>query len=230
MRRDGYAILPAYLSEAEIAYLQAVCDKSAEEIADLKGDSNLIAQAPGSLRLRHMESRNPEMDYFRRHIKIAMLSACLHGRLHWPSVQYSATYDGQCNPDFVSGRADTPFGGICHMDQWHHQLKAIFLLDDVSAENGPLMLYRGTWRPQWAGFDVYRLKKWNKTHKGPLPASLAHLCDDNFPREVSARLEKRSAAVPITGKAGDLVLLDTRTLHFAGKIETGKRRLLWFYF
>ncbi len=230
VRREGYAIVPGYLTGEEIAFLQDVCDRSAEGIDGLNGDPYLIAMAPGSLRLRHMESRHPEMDYFRRHIKIAILSACLHGRLHWPSVQYSATYDGRSNPSFVSGRAEVPFGGACHLDQWHHQLKAIFLLDDMSQENGPLMLYPGTWRPQWSGIDVYRLKKWNKLHDGSPPADLSHLRDDNFPPEVCATVEQRGAPFPMTGKAGDLVLLDTRTLHFARKIETGRRRLLWFYF
>jgi len=229
IRKNGYAVIPGYLKPEEVSFLQAVCDKSAEEIDGLRGDAYFIAEAPGSLRLRHMENRHPEMDYFRRHIKIAALSICLHGRLHWPSVQYSATYDGRDNPDFVPGRADKPFGGACHVDQWHHQLKAVFLLDDVYLENGPLMVYPGTWRPQWDGFDVYRLKKWNKTHNSQPPTALSHLRDDNFPPEFREKLE-RTTAVPITGKAGDLILFDTRTLHFAKKIETGRRRLLWFYF
>ncbi len=230
MRKNGYAVVPGYLKPEEVSFLQAVCDKSAEEIDGLRGDAYLIAEAPGLLRLRHMESRHPEMDYFRRHVKIAALAICLYGRLHWPSVQYSATYDGHDNPDFVSGRAERPFGGVCHVDQWHHQLKAIFLLGDVSLANGPLMVYPGTWRPQWSAIDVYRLKKWNKTHAGPPPADLSYLPDDNFGPDICTEMNPQGAAVPITGKAGDLVLLDTRTLHFASKIETGRRRLLWFYF
>jgi hypothetical protein len=230
VRRDGYAIVPGYLKAAEIAFLIGVCERSAEGSAGLNGDPYFIATAPGSLRLRHMEGRHPEMDYFRRHPKLGMLSVCLYGRPHWPSVQYAATYDGASNPPYVAGRADAPFGGVCHVDQWHHQLKALFLLEDVRLENGPLMLFPGTWRPQWLGFDVYRLKRWNKTHDGPPPADLAHLRDDNFPPEVCAEVVRQGAPVPITGKAGDLVLFDARTLHFAGRIEKGRRRLLWFYY
>ena len=31
-------------------------------------------------------------------------------------------------------------------------------------------------------------------------------------------------------QAGDMVLFDTRTIHFAGQMERGERHLLWFYF
>ena len=232
VRQQGYAVIPGYLSGEEVDFCLSICRRSTDGIDGLDGDPYYIATAPGSLRLRHMESRHPELDYFRRHLKIAALSVCLYGKPHWPSVQYSATYDGRTNPKYVEGRADAPFGGIGHMDRWHHQLKAIFLLDDVTPENGPLTIYPGTWRPQWSGIDVYRLKKWKrkKLRNGAMPAELAQMESDNFPPHVIAKIEQDVSPISVTGKAGDLVLFDTRTVHFAKRIEKGQRRLLWFYF
>ena len=230
LRREGFSIVPDYLQSGEADELAQLCTNAAENWPQTNDDPYFVATAPGSLRLRHMEENSLTLDYFRRQNKLALLAACLQGRLHWPAVQYSATCDGHCNPDYIPGRADRPFGGSCHIDQWHHQLKAIFLLRDVTTTNGPLMLFPGTWRLQWRSFDTYRLKHWNKTGKAPLPADLRQLESDNFPVEFVARLSENTKPVPLTGNAGDLILLDTRTLHFASPPVSGQRHLLWLYY
>lgn len=101
-----------------------------------------------------------------------------------------------------------------HIDRVMDQCKALVLLNDVAEGNGPMLLARRSHvfaGPRRAIDFIY-------FREGPdfsdVPASLA------FAHET----------VPTIGKAGDLVLFNTRAFHATGRADAGERVTATLYF
>lgn len=83
------------------------------------------------------------------------------------------------------------------------------MLEDVDAENGPLMVVPGT-------------------HRGPV---LSHQANGYFAGAVDPAdpLFERDKAITLTGKAGDMTVHHVRTLHGSAPNMSDRNRLILFY-
>ena len=54
-----------------------------------------------------------------------------------------------------------------------------------------------------------------------------HLVNDEV---LDDEFKKNYQTISLTGKKGDLVLLDLKSVHYASKIKKGERHLLWLYY
>lgn len=110
-------------------------------------------------------------------------------------------------------------GGGWHRDSPRRkQTKAIVYLTDVNNTNGPFQYIKGTHKP----FDVLK-------HRllGHLELNQKRITEE----EVRSILKSsRYSVTEVTGKAGDLVLVDTRGIHRGKPIETGERIALTNYY
>ncbi len=83
------------------------------------------------------------------------------------------------------------------------------MLEDVDADNGPLMVIPGS-------------------HKGPILSHMSNgvFCGAIDPDDAAFELDR---AVTLTGKAGDMTVHHVRTLHGSGPNMSDRNRLILFY-
>ncbi len=120
--------------------------------------------------------------------------------------------------DFKYNEGQTFQADIVHIDDWRHRFKAFLLLNDISADNAPLVYYErshksANWRPSLE----------YSYHRDGIKGRFGHV----FPQEMRAiQAEYNYPKVTFEGKAGDLFLGDFRGLHSGSPLKSGKRVML----
>ncbi len=102
---------------------------------------------------------------------------------------------------------------VAHFDQWKVRLKFFLLLSDVGDEQAPFVYYSGSHRPgRWRERADKRV---SRTGFAKFPAARVAAVQrrEGFQRRV------------FTGRAGDLVIADTRGLHAGSVLRSGERLL-----
>lgn len=231
LRSNGAVVVPGYYSEDEMQVIEASCNQALDEAVDMPITKGKLIRMEGSIRLQHLDKRKPLLRRFARDAYLVFLNFIFEGKLSWPSVMYGVTHDGTYEHPAVPGKASARFGGHYHVDQWRHQLKGLTPLDDVVLENGPLAYIPGTSGIHWKRFDNY-LAKFREAFVGKGAADGAALTYNSNPldKEYFDELVKRKGVQYATCKRGDLVLFDTRNLHYATELTAGRRRIVWMYF
>ncbi len=119
--------------------------------------------------------------------------------------------------------ADYLFGVQYHFDQYFHQLKAVIPLTDVTPENGPTGYIPGSSNIHWQQFAYY-LKKYQHHKTSPeiknkllqnTEADRTYQKEEVLDSTFFEHLVAQKGINHATAKRGDLILFDTRNLHFA---------------
>lgn len=232
LRKDGTAHFPGYYSEEEMQLIEACCNKALDSAVGDKSELCTIARMPGSIRLVNLDKSLPLLRRFSHDAFAILVNLFFSGKMKWPAAMFGVTHDGSYDHPAVPGKAEEPFGGHYHVDQWFHQMKALTVLDDVSMDNGPLAYIPNTSGIHWARLDnyytkfCYQMLPKDKRGGGDDVKYNSHGLDEEFYRKVEAEKGVKYGTV----KRGDLLLFDTRSLHYATNLKSGKRRVLWFYF
>ena len=150
-------------------------------------------------------------------------------RFPFPDLIFTYTHDGSKEYEGVPGKSVKVMNEQPHRDSWTHYLKLIIALDDVSEENGPTTLLKGThristlsWKEQ---FYTYRIMK-----KTPEAKEL-FLSKEGAPTgEQIDLLLPNHPKVMACLKAGDAVFIDTKSLHYAENLISGSRETLFLLF
>ena len=100
-----------------------------------------------------------------------------------------------------------------HIDHWKLRFKAFLLLQDVSEEHAPLVYIVGShreerWRRRW---------DWDYQHREPVGGVLRPGHVERIRRRYG--YEERV----LTGRAGDLILANTRGIHHGTELQRGTR-------
>ena len=232
LRKNGFAIVEGYVQPALVEQLQAACKDSIKKYGSSESDGLYwIAKRPGALILRHLNERLPVIELFSRDMFCRSINFLFAGRLGSPSVQLSVTHDGSAKIPEIPGAANRTFADVPHFDKWYHQLKAVFPMRDVKPENGPLTVMPGSSSIQYDVIEFYSYDLFKRTNKPIFKLDTdKELDDDDFPQTFRSRVGRKYGTKKLTAKAGDMILFDSRTIHFAGKMERGERHMLWFYF
>ena len=139
---------------------------------------------------------------------------------------FSWSHDGNPKnlkvPGSVSGKQN--IAGELHFDTYYHSLKAFTPLEDVTLENGPFAYLEGSANDKNL-LDNY-VNALNLKHNLPSNCNKPHQVSIDFIK--NNNYEKKIFYG--TQKKGDLVIMDTKGVHFASSLKKGQRQLFWFYY
>lgn len=209
--REGYLMVENLLSEADLTELRAItydfiersrAVQESDDVFDL--DNGHCAATPRLTRIKLPHKQHPAFDTLLRRSAVTDVLRDLLGP------------DTMLQTSKLNTKA--PGGGAAV--EWHqdwafypHTNDAMLafgiLLEDVTPDNGPLMVIPGS-------------------HKGPI---LSHFSNDVFcgainPDDPLFHLDK---AVTLTGKAGSMTVHHARTLHGSAPNLSDRNRLILFY-
>ncbi len=209
--RSGYLLVPEVFSPAEIAELRAVTEEFVErsreisehtEVYDLEDDHT--ASRPRVRRIKTPHLHHPAYAAAARHEKVVEIL----GRLISPGLRFDT---GKLNLKDADGGAAVEW----HQD-WafyphtNDDLAAVgIMLDDVEAENGPLMVIPGSHRG-----PVY------DHHSGGAFCGAVDVGDNDI---------GLYQAVPVLGSAGSISIHHCRTLHGSVPNRSARPRRLLLY-
>ena len=208
---NGYLLVEDVVSPAQLAKLQSITydliEKSraiteSDEIYDL--DEGHTSQTPRLTRIKLPHKQDP---YYWEILKNSGVTQVLNHLLGKDTTLITSKLNTKA-----------PSGGSAV--EWHQDwafyphtnddlLAFGLMLEDVTLDNGPLMVIPGT-------------------HKGPL---LSHKNNDMFCGAISADdpLFKAEQAVTLSGKAGSMTIHHARTLHGSAPNLSDRNRLILFY-
>jgi ectoine hydroxylase-related dioxygenase (phytanoyl-CoA dioxygenase family) len=208
---NGYLLVEDVVSPTQLAKLQSITydliEKSraiteSDEIYDL--DKGHTSQTPRLTRIKLPHKQDP---YYWEILKNSGVTQVLNHLLGKDTTLITSKLNTKA-----------PSGGSAV--EWHQDwafyphtnddlLAFGLMLEDVTLDNGPLMVIPGT-------------------HKGPL---LSHKNNDMFCGAISADdpLFKAEQAVTLSGKAGSMTIHHARTLHGSAPNLSDRNRLILFY-
>ena len=208
--RDGYLLVPGYVSAGWLDRLRAVVVAKIEESRALTASDDQFdlapdhsAEKPNIRRLRKAVDQHPDLWAFARDPAVVDLVADLLGpdlRFHSSKLNFKWSDGG----DAVRWHQD--------IQAWPHTNFGVLTfgvyLEDTGAEQGPLTVIPGTQRgPLYEQFD----------DEGRWTGSVS-------PRDVAALPTGR--AVELCGAAGTVVLLDCRVVHGSAANYSARMRPL----
>lgn len=208
-RDNGYIVASNVVSKDELSALQKVTDDFIEQSRSVTASNDVFdledSHTPQNPRLRRLmkpEQRHPLYASLFKHPGLIKVLQELLG----PAVRHKG----------LKMNLKPPGGG--EPVEWHQDWAyyphtnddlcvLALMLDDVTMENGPMMVVPGT-------------------HKGRI---FDHHQEGLFAGAVTENLDEvLKQAVPVTGKAGDISVHHTRTLHgSASNLSKVYRRLLF---
>ncbi|MEW5704570.1 MAG: hypothetical protein AB1781_08315 [Pseudomonadota bacterium] len=208
----GLLILPEFHDSRLIAVISEQAyklGKRLKEGGDPELSDTVIYPDDGIYRLRNVEAHIPESKIVIDNPYLRQLAA---EYLRYP-LKTSGNYLDY-KPDI--GKHD--YTTVPHMDQWKSSIKIFTLLSDVTEDNAPMVYWKGShfdqaWRRpldylNWLGTDI-----------GSAGICPPHLLRKRADMEGGKNIEE----AVITGKAGTVVVADTRGFHRASNLNAGYR-------
>jgi len=211
-RQDGFIVVPDLLEEAELAEMHRVIAELIAGAAHVEAHTDVYDLEPGHTRqaprVRRIKAPHKVHAVFDRAIRkpavIAVLQALLgpdirlHGsKLNMKSARYGSPVEWHQDWAFYPHTND--------------DLLAVgVMLDDMTPENGPLLVVPGT----------HMGTVWS--HHG----EDGRFCGAVDPAEIAAEIER---AVPLTGKAGSMSFHHVRLLHGSALNTSDRPRKLLLY-
>ena len=205
---NGYLAIEDVLTAAALEELRRVTDEFVEKSRKVTSNDEIFDLEPGhsatlpSLRrIKHPLTRHPAYAKYARHDPILDLVECLLGpdlRFHNNKVNMKNPSDGSA----VEWHQDWAFYPHTNDDL----LEVGIALDDMTAENGALMVIPGS----------HRDRTWNHHQDGFFVGAIT---DPEF---------KPEGAVPVTVRAGGITLHHVRTVHGSRPNRSQKPRRMFF--
>jgi len=230
LHKNGYAHYANYLTQDEVRFLREELRKTTASYKDHRDDIGKLEHVPGGIKLKHLTGEFSFSKLLANDIVPHLIAASYIGkpRFYFPTLIYTCTHDGSKEVEGVPGKSVKVMNEEPHRDSWDHYLKMIIALDDVSEENGPTVLLKGThrfstlsWREQ---FYTYGIKR--RTHEEQKLAS-----KEGAPshEQIKSLLPKHPEVLACL-KAGDAFFIDTKSIHYARKLISGSRETLFLAF
>jgi ectoine hydroxylase-related dioxygenase (phytanoyl-CoA dioxygenase family) len=210
--RDGYLVVPDLLDAAELARLHEVTADLVAAAAEVETHTDIYdlepshtRAAPRVRRIKAPHKLHPAFDaVVRKPVVMSVLHALLgpglrlHGsKLNMKSAQYGSPVEWHQDWAFYPHTND--------------DILAIgVMLDDISPENGPMLVVPGT-------------------HRGPLwnhHGEDGRFCGAIDPAEITAEIDR---AVPTMGPAGTMSFHHVRTLHGSATNTSNRPRNLLLF-
>lgn len=206
----GAVVLPNFHSMDVIEALQKAALSLAQDLrreGESKYPESIIYADDGIYRLRNIEKYIPGFLPILENSTIQELVSAYGGRNILAEKNYL-----DYKPDV--GKHDETTAP--HMDQWLTSVKVFTLLTDVTPDQAPFVYWRKS-HLDWPWRRNFDYDNWTGSETGSAgicpPSILAARCSPK------GSLEK----ITVTGKAGTVIIADTRTFHRASNLYQGCR-------
>lgn len=232
-----------YFSETEINLIKKICfdnlnsipenyflnRKHDEYIENLEVHEKKISieRMSGSIKLKKLQNVNNYLDKISKNFFLLFLSFIQQFKLSKKALLiFSWSHDGTISNSRVPGSVCNKLNiaGELHFDTYFHSLKAFTPLEDVEPENGPFAYLEGSANDK----NLFANYVDSLNVKNNLPSSF------DKPHQVMGDFIKNNNYEKKifygTQKKGDLVIMDTKGVHFASSLKKGQRQLFWFYY
>ncbi len=219
LKKNGYVIIPKYFSDKLLTKIHDECLFFLNNI-ELVDNIEKIA---GSIKLKNIGRKSfflksIQQNYFLKILAIIYsfkIKLIRNGAL----LIYSFTHDGKNKIKNIEGSFNGKMiAGDPHLDSPIHELKAFVALHNIGEENGPFVSIRSSNK-----FNKNLITNYLGMRKA-IPNS------EKINIEYVNKLKQNSTIFYGTVKKGDLVIIDTRSIHYASSLKEGSRELLWFYY
>lgn len=220
LKNNGVTVLSGYLNATEIDLINNECDKVLDNTDNL--DQFSVEKIEGSIKVKDLGRKinffNKMQNNFFLKI-IAFIYMFKFKTLRRGALMiYSLTHDGCYKHSSVPGSfSGEMLAGNPHIDSPFHGIKAFIALEDIKMENGP--------------FTSIKNSSYNElllNHYTNMLLGIKH--SETINKELLISIIKSNETFYSLVKKGDLVITDTRNIHFASSLKKGIRKLLWYYY
>lgn len=213
-RKSGFLKLTEFVDVAEIKKIQLEMKNISAALKE--HNSADIEEKPGNIKFKNLHKHSKVFDSFRKHQILSSIATLCYGYPKNPNVLYTFTTDGKCRNSMVSGACEKQIASDPHVDGYKNYLKIALCISDVSAQNGPTSVIPGSKSDKLLE-PIYDLLRANGRN------TIVN-------KAISEKLVATYGVEKCVGNAGDIFILNTKNLHWAGKLSTGTRELLWLYY
>jgi hypothetical protein len=210
----GYLHLKAFYNDDQI---QKFCEKI-NEVFDNEEfwKSKDYELNKGNLKAKTLHNYSSFLDNVRKAPAFNYFSLLFYGRVKKPNIIYTYSTDGSHKRNYVPGKCEKQIAHEPHIDGFRNYLKILILLNDVKSANGPTHIVPGSANDTNMK-KYYRLNSIDRTKT-------------QIPLNVLNSVTKNNHVTELTGKKGDVFVINTKNLHWAGTFVSGQREILWLYY
>lgn len=219
VREQGYYVWKNLFDPDEICHLAAAVGrvlKKAETNQPI-GLETQVQRHDGNTRIIQLKGVDNDIDQlFINNARFKRIASAYYNR----PLDPSNTIAQESRP-LSKSAASVGFGlSGFHFDGLKRTFKVFVYLEDCGPDNGPFTIVPGS-----SHLDRYQMrqKMFKCRYGGGEPATY-------YSPEESARLGLADHQIQLTGQAGTVLFVDTRSLHVAGAVASGRRRVLVQYY
>ena len=241
LRTKGYYVFDGYYSNHEVEQIKENCHYQLNSIPssylskydcndyienlEIKEKDISIERMSGSIKLKKINQTDNYLNKISQNFFLLSLSIIQQFKLAKKALLiFSLSHDGSFKNEKVPGSVSEKnnIASAMHFDTYYHSLKAYVALEDICQENGPFAYLEGSSTDN----------SLNKNYLGSARVNHNLKSDIYKPHEVSENFKNKYKDKIFYGnqKKGDLVIMDTKGIHFASVLKKGQRELLWFYY
>jgi|GEM_PF-3634871 len=214
IKTNGYLRKKSFLCSKVLNEIDLELSKAISKV--LKNNKNEIEAKPGNLRVKRLQYFSPILRKFSRNTTFNFLSFSFYGLFKKPNILFTYTTDGKHSSELIDGGCSDQFAFEPHVDSFRNYLKILLLLEDVEVENGPTYIVPSSMN------DPILLSNYKDV--------IINKSNTIVDEKKSEILVNKYGKVPLTGKAGDIIIINTKNLHWAGDFISGERKILWLYY
>ena len=243
IKTKGYYILESYFSNEEVNMIKKICFDNLNSIPDsylsnfkaneyignleIQEKNFFIERMSGSIKLKNIQNSCIYLNSVSKNFFLLFLAFIQLFKFRKKALLiFSWSHDGTAKNLKVPGsiRDKQNIAGELHFDSYYHSLKAFTPLEDVTLENGPFAYLEGSANHKSLFNNyvntLYLNHNLPSNSDKPHQVSIDFIKNNNYEKKIFYGAQKK----------GDLVIMDTKGVHFASNLKKGQRQLLWFYY
>lgn len=210
LESDGIVVVHDFLDLAEV---QAIREEISEAVFSLRDGTyagpNKHYAGEAQFRLMELDKISPTSKKFFDNEMIGAIAKSYVGEM---ATCYQKMAELRCEVGRLS------IADLYHFDDWRHRFKSFLYLTDVNEENAPFAYLKGTHKQ-----GLWRKEKEFEYFSRGREGTYGHF----VPTEINFLKKKHGfEEVVCTGKAGTLILADTRGVHRGTVLRDGERMIL----
>ena len=219
LKKNGYVIIPNFFDNSLVNKINNECHYLLKNIDKVEN----IEKISGSIKLKNIGKNSSFLKKIQQNFFLKLLAILYSFKIklirNGALLIYSLTHDGKYKFENVEGGFNGKMiAGDPHLDSPTHELKAFIALDDIKLENGPFVSIKSS-----NHFNYNLISNYIGMRQGVSNSELIDL-------KYLDQIRKTKNVFYGTVNKGDLVIIDTRSIHYASSLKQGKREMLWFYY
>jgi hypothetical protein len=241
LKTKGYYVFNGYFSNHEVEQIKKNCHDQLNSIPsnylskynsddyienlEIKEKNILIERMSGSIKLKKINETGNYLQKISQNFFLLLISFIQQCKIAKKALLiFSLSHDGSFKNNKVPGSVSDKenIAGKMHFDTYYHSLKAYVALEDISQENGPFAYLEGSSTDHLLNKNYLCSARMNHSLKSDIERP--HEISENF------KINYKDKIFYGNQKKGDLVIMDTKGIHFASSLKKGQRDLLWFYY